>query len=333
MKKCLLIISLFFVLFAQDQPIEFESKVGTTIANFLKIGVGPRAVAMGSAFSAVANDASAVYWNPAGIIYVDRSDLFTGYMDWIMDLELHQVSFVRNHNNIGSFGISINTLKMDDIEVTTLSDPEGDGTYAGASDLVVGLTYARKLSAYFSLGVTLKTLYSQIANESAIGQAIDIGTLFTPGWKDLRIGMSLAHFGTKMNLDGRDLNIQTDIDPLINSDAAGEGRLKTQSWNLPTTFRLGIAMNIINNNKYTVLWSLVGFHATDANESLGTGFELTAGPFALRSGLGLGYDQTRVSIGAGYSHATTTIIFNIDYGVMIIEPFGIIQTVSIGTNF
>ena len=333
MKKCILIISLFFVLFAQDQPIEFESKVGTTIANFLKIGVGPRAVAMGSAFSAVANDASAVYWNPAGIIYVDRSDLFTGYMDWIMDLELHQVSFVRNHNNIGSFGISINTLKMDDIEVTTLSDPEGDGTYAGASDLVVGLTYARKLSAYFSLGVTLKTLYSQIANESAIGQAIDIGTLFTPGWKDLRIGMSLAHFGTKMNLDGRDLNIQTDIDPLINSDAAGEGRLKTQSWNLPTTFRLGIAMNIINNNKYTVLWALDGIHATDANESLGTGFELTAGPFALRSGLGLGYDQTRVSIGAGYSHATTTIIFNIDYGVMIIEPFGIIQTVSIGTNF
>ena len=177
MKKCLLIISLFFVLFAQDQPIEFESKVGTTIANFLKIGVGPRAVAMGSAFSAVANDASAVYWNPAGIIYVDRSDLFTGYMDWIMDLELHQVSYVRNQNNIGSFGISINTLKMDDIEVTTLSDPEGDGTYAGASDLVVGLTYARKLSAYFSLGVTLKTLYSQIANESAIGQAIDLSLI------------------------------------------------------------------------------------------------------------------------------------------------------------
>ena len=75
MKKCLLIISLFFVLFAQDQPIEFESKVGTTIANFLKIGVGPRAVAMGSAFSAVANDASAVYWNPAGIISVSYTHL------------------------------------------------------------------------------------------------------------------------------------------------------------------------------------------------------------------------------------------------------------------
>ena len=333
MKQCVPIISLFFVLFSQDQPVEFESKVGTTIANFLKIGVGPRAVAMGSAFTAVANDASAVFWNPAGIIHVDRTDLFTGYMDWIMDLELHQVSFVRNHNNIGSFGISINTLKMDDIEVTTLAHPEGDGTYAGASDLVAGLTYARKLSAYFSLGLTLKMLYSQIANESAMGQAVDIGTLFTPGWKDLRIGMSLAHFGTKMNLVGRDLNIQTDIDPLIDSDAAGDGRLKTQSWNLPTTFRLGIAMNVIKNNKYTVLWALDGIHATDGNESLGTGFELTAGPFALRSGLGLGYDQPRISIGAGYTHTTTTIIFNIDYGVMIIEPFGMIQTVSIKTNF
>ena len=41
------------------------------------------------------------------------------------------------------------------------------------------------------------------------------------------IDMSLAHFGTKININGRDLNIQTDIDPLTDSDAVGEGRLKT----------------------------------------------------------------------------------------------------------
>ena len=102
------------------------------------------------------------------------------------------------------------------------------------------------------------------------------------------IDMSLAHFGIKININGRDLNIQTDIDPLIDSDAVGEGRLKTQSCNLPTTSRLSMEINIIKNSKHTVLWALDDIHATDAKESLGTGFELTTGPFVLRSGQGLG---------------------------------------------
>ena len=102
------------------------------------------------------------------------------------------------------------------------------------------------------------------------------------------IDMSLAHFGIKININGRDLNIQTDIDPLTDSDAVDEGRLKTQSCNLPTTSRLGMAMDVIKNSKHTVLWALDDIHATDAKESLGTGFELTTGPFVLRSGQGLG---------------------------------------------
>ena len=52
------------------------TKTGTTAAKFLSIGIGPRAISMGSAFSSVANDASAIYWNPAGIAY---SDQFQGF--------------------------------------------------------------------------------------------------------------------------------------------------------------------------------------------------------------------------------------------------------------
>ena len=102
------------------------------------------------------------------------------------------------------------------------------------------------------------------------------------------IDMSLAPFCIKININGRDLNIQTNIDPFTDSDAVSEGRLKTQSCNLPTTSRLGMAMDVIKNSKHTVLWALDDIHATDAKESLGTGFELTTGPFVLRSGQGLG---------------------------------------------
>ncbi len=42
-----------------------SDQVGTSMANFLKIGVGPRAIAMGDAFVALSDDASSLYWNPA----------------------------------------------------------------------------------------------------------------------------------------------------------------------------------------------------------------------------------------------------------------------------
>ena len=61
--------------------------------------------------------------------------------------------------------------------------------------------------------------------------------------------------------------------------------------------------------------------------------ELTTGPFVLRSDLGLGYDQIKISFGAGYIRTTTKIILHINYGVLIFEPFGMIQIISSGTNF
>jgi len=63
-----------------------------------------------------------------------------------------------------------------------------------------------------------------------------------------------------------------------------------------------MAMDVIKNSKHTVLWALDDIHATDAKESLGTGFELTTGPFVSRSGQELGYNQTRASIIASYTH-------------------------------
>jgi len=65
MKKFLLVIFLLFALL-QSEGFSQVTKTGTTAAKFLSIGIGPRANAMGGAFTSVANDASALYWNPAG---------------------------------------------------------------------------------------------------------------------------------------------------------------------------------------------------------------------------------------------------------------------------
>ena len=333
MKKLISLFIIISVLCSQETSINFESKVGTTAANFLKVGVGPRAIAMGAAYSAIADDATSVFWNPAGIVYVDRFSFYAGFIDWIMDLKLTQASFAGTNSKIGSCAVFVNTLRMDNIAVTTMLEPEGDGTYAGASDMVMGFSLARILSESFSMGVSAKLIASKVANESAMGQALDIGTIFTPGWRDLRIGMSLMHFGTKMKLNGRDLDIVSDIDPLLGLDAPGEGRLRTQSWDMPTTFRLGAAMTLINKKNYSLVFSFDGVHATDTKEVFNSGFEFILGPIVLRNGLGIGYDQNRISFGGGYSYSKDFRDYHTDYAAVIMSPFGLVQTVSARVDF
>lgn len=69
-------ISCVLVLGATDVNAQRVSKAGTTAAEFLKIGVGPRATGMGSAYVAVSDDATAMYWNPAGIAGIEKNEIF-----------------------------------------------------------------------------------------------------------------------------------------------------------------------------------------------------------------------------------------------------------------
>ena len=64
------------------------SKTGTTAAQFLKIGVGARALAMGGAYAATSNDATALYWNPAGLSSLKKNEILLDHQDWILDVDL-----------------------------------------------------------------------------------------------------------------------------------------------------------------------------------------------------------------------------------------------------
>ena len=87
MKKFLLVIAAHFFLL---QCIGFGqlSKTGTTAAKFLSVGIGPKANAMGGAFTSIVNDASALYWNPAGAADLDKYEAMFTYTSLFKDLQL-----------------------------------------------------------------------------------------------------------------------------------------------------------------------------------------------------------------------------------------------------
>lgn len=241
MKKLLIIITVLCAVTISYS----QSKVGTTAANFLTIPVGPRATSMGSAFTAIANDATSAFWNPGGLSRMIRSEFTAATAEWLVGTRLNWVGLAYKLDENNSIGISVNQLDYGEEEITTPEQPSGTGAKWAASDVAIGLSYARNLTDRFSIGGTVKYISQKIWNESASAFALDIGLLFYTELEGLRLGMNISNFGTEMQLAGQDLLRPIDVDPASagnNPNIAGS--LGTDSWPLPLVFSVGVAYDL-----------------------------------------------------------------------------------------
>jgi long-subunit fatty acid transport protein len=98
------------------------AKLGTSGAQFLKIGVG-RGAAMGEAFVAVADDASATFWNPSGLATVTAREVSFYHNEWIADVRHEYLSAAFPLGGFGTMGVSITALTMGEMEILTVDDP------------------------------------------------------------------------------------------------------------------------------------------------------------------------------------------------------------------
>lgn len=251
------------------------SKVGTVAAPFLEIGIGSKAESMGGAFVAIANDASALYWNPSGIAALPRNEVIFMHSEFFEGFNFDFFGIVMHLGSFGTLGGSVTALGTDELEVRTVDRPEGTGEFFNSQDLAVAVSYARNITDRFSIGFNFKFINQRIWRETAQGFGIDIGTLFVAApSKNLRIGATLTNLGTKMKLGGKDLLVFQDIAPdqMGNNDQI-PANLQTDRWPLPLNFQAGVAMDIINgeNNRLTISSDFT--HPSDNNESINLGSE------------------------------------------------------------
>ncbi len=281
------------------------SKVGTTGANFLKIGVG-RATGMGDAFCALADDAGAVYYNPAGLARVERS-IQLNHVDWIADLTHEHIAAVLPVN-FGTVALSVTALAMGDMEQTMVDNPrtrvredEGTGLYFGASDFAVAASYSRIITEKLAFGLTVKAINQSVWDMSANGVAADLGLHYNTGWRSLRIGAAMTNFGTQLSFTGRQLDYSffwTDSGP-----TQLQGSYKTSPSPLPTTFRFGAAYDLIDDASGRLTAALDVIHPSDINETVNFGMEYGyAKTFFVRAGYVLNTDlsyQKKLGWGSG----------------------------------
>ncbi|MFH1196200.1 MAG: PorV/PorQ family protein [bacterium] len=265
-------------------------RVGTTAAAFLKIGVGARALAMGESYSTQAQDITAMYWNPAGLSYVDKFQATINHYDYIADIYYDYGGIAIPLENFGTVGAFIGYMGMPDIERTTIQYPNGTGEKVSASSFVIGLSYARALTDRFSIGGNVKYIRETIWHSYADGFAFDVGVLYKAFFKNVIIGMSISNFGTDMQMTGRDMLVQHDINPgFAGNNENINANLETDKFPLPILFRVGLSANIakdiIGLDQHDWIVSIDAIHPNDNKEYLNIGTEVTLyDMISLRSG-------------------------------------------------
>jgi uncharacterized protein UPF0164 len=277
-------------------------KVGTFDGQFLKIGVGARAEAMGGAFVGVADDASALFWNAAGIARIDpdKSEFSFNHAVWPADLQFTQAGYVFHVKRFpGAFGLSVRSLYMDPMIETTAYQPNGTGNTFDAGMMAAGFSYARSFTDKFSAGGTIHFIHEGLAEFSQQTYAVDVGTLYDVGAMGMRIGMAISNIGSQITFIQRN------------------GRI-------PGIFRVGTSMNLLQTGDQKLLGSFEFSHPPDNAERLNVGAEYSFQKFVfLRGGYNLNYDAEGMAGGAGF-HIPVSVAgqADVDYAYTDMKDLG-----------
>lgn len=294
-----------------------DDKAGSVGFRFLNLGADARSTGMGRAYTALVDDALAVFSNPGGLGMVENISISFTHSEYLVETKYESFAAAMAVEGIGTFGLGITFLDYGGIKETDFGVAGGfTGNTLDPSDLAIGVSFARMLSDKFSMGVTVKYFQEDLDFDGikASGVAFDVGTVFDTGYRGIKIGAAMTNFGPDVGFSG---------DGGFESD---------QDIPLPQTFRIGVSMDSrsFNENENLVVTGSVDLlKNADTVQRLPVGVEVMVSKMLmLRGGYVFGYSEGSYSFGVGV-HVSK---FRIDYSLSKLENFGTsdIQRFSIG---
>lgn len=291
---------------AQASGDIFE-KVGTFGAQFLKIGPSARAAAMGNSFTAVADDASATYWNPAGLVEIPNTSLHVDHLEWPADIKLDYVSYAFQTNWVpGTLALTARGLTMDPQIERTIYLPGGTGREFDSGDMSFGLSYAQFFTDRFSTGVTVNMIHMGLAERSVNAVAVDFGLIYRIGIRGMRLGMVVQNMGGEIDFDSRPAK-------------------------MPMLFKVGLSADLLEMDAHFLLGTVEFSHPSDNKERANMGLEYSFNRFLyLRGGYNAGYDANGATFGFGLEVNTSEKSkMHIDYAFEDLSWLGIAHRFSV----
>lgn len=307
--------------------------LGSAGAQFLKIPIGARAAALGGAVTGMSSDATALFWNPAGIAQSHNHSLHFSYIPWMSYFDITALAYSVKIKNEGTLGFHALALGMDKMQITTEMKPEGTGQYFDAQDIEMGLSYARQLTDRFSMGFSTKFLHQRIWNETASGVAFDVGTHYSIEFQNMALAMSMRNFGSDLQMDGPDLLVVVDEQEQFPNRLI-QSKKQTEAYPLPLSFQFGLAADILNTAFMQSRLAVDAIHLNDNAEQIHLGLEtILARQFILRGGYKFNDEEAKGSLGVGLHRKVGEMILKFDYAYVMHDRLEDTRFMSIGMIF
>jgi hypothetical protein len=284
-----------------------EKDAGTRTAQFLKLPVGARAIGMGEAYTAIADDANAIYYNVAGLSRMEKKGAEYMFSKYVEETSYHWIAFAMPiSETIGSAGIGIQYFTAGDIDKTNISAAK-TGTF-NPTDLAINLAYSRRLMD-LPVGLNLKIVNSKI-EDSATTFAVDLGAQHDKLMDGkLMLGFAVQNLG-------------------------GSLKFENESDKLPLLIRLGSGYKVMDN--WTAALDVVFPEDNSPTLSLGTDYKyMIQEDMSLAGRVGYnsrgrkvdGFNGVTVGFGFGFQ------MVSLDYAWMPLGDLGQTHRISVGVKF
>lgn len=301
-------LSVLFVL-GVGSAVVWGKSSGNSTANFLKMGVGGRGVAMGDAQTAAVNDATALYWNPAGLGELTQKEINFMHNKSIQGVTQDVLYYARPTESLGVWGAGVSLLRVDGIK-----GYDGDNIPTGdvdASDSLLTFGWAKPWEDFRWLpgiqsGINLKIIQKTLDRDSAMGYMADFGFVYNcqSDWSQgLRTAMVLQNVGTGLSFNGENSPFPTQLKAGVAYPLFGDNMTVAGDAVLPTDGDL-----FFNAGGEYRIWEILAFRlGFKGNNDLDSG---------LTYGFGIGNER-----------------MHLDYGFVPFGPFGDSHRVSFSVRF
>jgi len=272
-----------------------------------------------------------MYWNPAGICESDNVEVASFINNWIATIN-HGFSGITvpfSKNNY--LGIGVTYMTMDDMEETTIIQPQGTGRFFSAMDYVAAIAYGHRISDRFASAISVKYINERIMDIVSDGWAMDVG--FTYFYNNLHLGMSFSNFGLNKDISGTQLQFEYQIYPEENTDDVLLGFIPKELV-LPMSFRFGAGYNIVkvDNHKLAIMSSL--YYSNDIGQSENIGLEyIFKENYCLRGGYQINHYGFDWSLGGGIKFYIKDLLFDFGYATVNLQDFGLRYQSSLAFSF
>ncbi|MFA6318965.1 MAG: PorV/PorQ family protein [Elusimicrobiota bacterium] len=285
---------------------------GGETAQFLKIGVGARAVGLGGAYTAVGEDVTAMAWNPGGLASMEKREVGAMYADLVAETRYSFLGY-GHPTKYGTFGAGLIYMGQG-----SLDGRDSQGRTSGgftASDMAFGVSYARTVLPKLGLGLNAKLVRVNIGSDTGYAAAFDLGSRYGMG----RVGPGSLSLGLAVQNLGPGITLLSESSQLPLTLASGVG------YQLPFGLTVGLDFR---NRPYSGSSEV----SLGSELALGSQLALRMG-YASTHGLISGAYKTSELMGLAAGFGVKALGMSLDYSMTPLGGLGNSHRVSLGSRF